>query len=427
MALSRIVEMLAIGDELLLGIRANGHLVFIGEQLAAHRLPVGRCHEMCDTPQDISELFGAAWRRADLVITTGGLGPTTDDLTRETIAEVVGRRLVHNAAVEQDIRQFFAARGREPTANNFRQCAILEGAEVLPNPNGTAPGQWLAVDGKLLIMLPGPAYELRPMFLNYVLPRLIAEGWASPAAPYVQLRTMGIGESQVGTLLEPLFEPYYPRLHVGYCAHRGMVDVRLSADPAELDKETLQRVVDAARAALGQGFVGFGNPDPACCIIHHLRRLGRTLAVAESCTGGLLASRFTDVAGASKAFMGGVVCYRNEAKEGILDIPACLIEQHGAVSSECTAAMATAAAEKFEADYAVSITGYAGPDGGRDPVGTVYIGFHAPEGVWVHKALFPGTRTEVKERAVVAALDFVRRKVREDEAGALLDSICREG
>jgi nicotinamide-nucleotide amidase len=371
----------------------------------------------------IAEAVLEAWRRADVVITTGGLGPTEDDRTRETIARALGRSLVLNIEVEKELLKFFQDRGRAPSANNFKQCYLLEGAERLSNPHGTAPGQWLQMDGKVLIMLPGPPNELRPMFENEVLPRMDQRGWLQTDFSYLQIRTTGIGESQLETRLQPVFNRYRDRLEVAYCAHEGLVDLRLSAAVGKMTRDELFAVGESCRQLLGDSFATYGDNCIAALILQQLRSLGRTLAVAESCTGGLLSSHFTDVAGASKVFMGGVVCYRNEAKENILGIPDSLLRQHGAVSPECAVAMASAAAELFESDYALSITGFAGPEGGHEPAGTVYVGYYSPIGVWARRIQHPGTRSAVKVRAVYAALDVIRRKLLKYEVHDLLESM----
>jgi len=418
------VEILCLGDELLLGIRLNSHLRLLGDALSAHGLPVRRSHELLDDPAVIRETFSEAWARADLIITTGGLGPTTDDLTRETVADVLGKPLHHSSEQEVHLKEFFAARGVALPLNNLRQCLYIEGADLLPNPQGTAPGQWLEADGKVLIMLPGPPRELEPMWREQALPRLIEKGWARPRERFLQLRTSGIGESTLATVLEPLIDPYRDRLLVGYCAHDGAVDIRLSAIDETLSLKEIEALGQAMKDVLGEDFSHFGEMDIAALIIRQLRDRGRTLAVAESCSGGLLASRFTDIAGASRAFMGGAVCYRNEVKENLLHIPRDLLRQHGAVSPEVSVAMATAATEVFESDYALSITGYAGPAGGREPVGTLYIGLASPVGVWSRKVVAPGSRETVKVRAVNAALDFLRRKMRKYEVHDFLDRLC---
>lgn len=418
------VEILSLGDELLVGIRLNSHLTYLGGELVRHGLELGRDQELPDDVETIRAAAAEALTRADLIITTGGLGPTSDDVTVDALARALGRRMRHDASVEETIRSRFARRGLTPTENNLRQCRIIEGAEVLLNPNGTAPGQWIEADGKIIAVLPGPTGEMCPMFADGVLPRLIRMGWASERIPFLQIRTTGLGESQVAATLDPIFEPFADRLRVAYCAHEGVVDIRLAATGEDaLPAGELPRIGERCRSTLGSAFAAFGDRSVAGIILTQLRRHGKTLAVAESCTGGLLAARFTEVPGSSKAFNGGVVCYRNDAKTNLLGVPGCLLEQHGAVSPECAVAMATGAAEVLEADYALSITGFAGPEGGNEPPGTVYIGYHSPIGVWASKIHHTGTRDAVRERGVNAALDFMRRKLRKYEMHELLECL----
>lgn len=419
------VELLCLGDELLLGIRDNTHLTWLGQQLQLHGLILRHCEEIPDDGDEIAAQFLASWERSDILITTGGLGPTADDRTRETIAQVLGVKLVKSERVEQAIRERFARMGRTPTANNLKQTYLLEGAEELVNDNGTAPGQWFERDGKILIMLPGPTSELHPMFASIVLPRLQERGLIEEGDAYLQLRTCGVGESKLETILTPVFERFPGRLQVAYCAHDGMVDLRLSRVGHSLSEEELKTIAEECRGILGEDFVCYGDCCIGCHVYHRLRALNKTLAVAESCTGGALASAFTDIAGASKVFIGGLVCYSNDAKVQLLDVPEDLIVQHGAVSEECAAAMATNAAEKFGSDYALSITGFAGPCGGtqENPVGTVFIGLSAPAGVWVHRVVYPGDRLKIKARAVNTALDWMRRKLSKYEVFDTLESL----
>ncbi|MDX2108685.1 MAG: competence/damage-inducible protein A [Verrucomicrobiota bacterium] len=411
------VDTLSLGDELLLGIRANAHLVYLGRELAQFGLPLRRALVLRDAPEEIRDGFLSCWKDADILITTGGLGPTDDDLTRETIAACLGRKLVHDMPSEVALRERFERFNRKPTANNLKQCYLIEGAEAIPNRFGTAPGQWLRDGQKVLIMLPGPVNELQPMWRDQVLPRLKIEGLAEEIPAYLQLRTHGIGESQLETNLKPIIDRYPGRLSVAYCAHMGAVDVRLSAYGHSLSWQELETIGSEMKAVLAEDFVDYGDRELPEIILNLLRANDRTLAVAESCTGGLLSSAFTDIPGASKVFMGGLVCYTNEIKEQVLDVPDCMIQQHGAVSGECAVAMAIGLAEKFGADYALSISGFAGPGGGTEanPVGTVHIGLSSPFGVWSHKIASPGNRLQVKERAVNGALDFLRRKLRKYE------------
>jgi nicotinamide-nucleotide amidase len=419
----RRVELIAIGDELMNGRRTNTHLTYIGEQLEHRGLALTWSSELRDQPEDIAAALQLARGRADLILITGGLGPTEDDLTAACVANVLNRPLRNCPEVEEQIRDFFTKRGRTPTDNNFKQAEVVEAAEVLDNPNGTAPGQWIPDGDHVIVLLPGPPRELTPMFESAVVPRLEALGWTCPAASPVQIRTLGLGESKVADMLDPLFRDVHGKVRVAYCAHLNYVDVRLSPVGRGLDAQALKALGEACRDVLGNGFLGYGDPDIACLILQQLRSLSKTLAVAESCTGGLLASRFTDIAGASKVFKGGVVCYSNEVKENLLGIPSSLLSQHGAVSAECAVAMATAVAELMESDYALAITGYAGPEGGREPAGTVYIGYHAPLGVWSRKCVLPGNRTAVKERAAISALDFLRLKLEKYHMVDLLDSL----
>lgn len=422
------VDMLSLGDELLLGIRENAHLHWLGGQLCHHGLSLRRGHVLRDDAAEIARFFSESWADADLVITTGGLGPTDDDLTRETIASCLGRPLVHHQPSEDALRERFQRLNRTPTPNNLKQCYLIEGAEALPNRNGTAPGQWYHHGGKTLVMLPGPANELRPMWTDQVLPLLKTVGIAMESVPYLQIRTCGIGESNLEARCKPLFAKYPGRLQVAYCAHSGMVDLRLSSIGHSMEWPEILELGDHIRILLGEDFVCYGDCSLAAHILGKLRVLGQTLAVAESCTGGLLSSAFTDICGASKSFLGGLICYTNEVKEQMLDVPDCLIHQHGAVSEECAVAMAIGVAERFGSDYALSVTGFAGPGGGTEahPVGTVFVGLHSPAGSWAHRALYTGSRLQVKERAVILALDWMRRKMNTYQAVDVLDKLCRD-
>jgi nicotinamide-nucleotide amidase len=280
----------------------------------------------------------------------------------------------------------------------------------LPNPRGTAPGVFYHRNGKALVMLPGPTLELRPMFEEEVVPRLRDVGCACQGEAYVQVRTFGIGAVPLETIVRPLLKP---GMVLSFGTHTGVVDARISSAGSGFTAEELCEVARQVRDAVGHDFVCTGHACLASLVVEQLRSMERTVALAESCTGGLLANSFTDVPGASKVFAGSAVCYANDAKVNLLGIPECLIAQHGAVSAECAAAMATCAIEKFGSDYAISVTGYAGPGGGTDsdPVGTVYLGYASPTGVWSRRVVLPGDRRQVKQRAVNTALDFMRRKL----------------
>jgi nicotinamide-nucleotide amidase len=413
-------ELLTLGDELLLGLTANGHLTFIGAQLGRRGVTLRRNITITDDADAIVAQFRESWARADVVITTGGLGPTCDDRTRECLAEVLGQKLVHDASVESSIAARFARLGRTMTPNNLKQALVFERGEVLVNSNGTAPGLWVEQDGKILVMLPGPPNELQPMFIEQIVPRLAARGLLTEKEAYVQLRTSGVGESALETRLQPIFDRLGAALSIAFCAHSGHVDCRVSSPGGQLDDVQLQVIAAECAKLLGEDFVCYGHDSLAKVCADMLRAQEKMLACAETASGGLLANSFTDISGASKFFAGGTVCYSNESKMQLLDVPECLLAQHGAVSAENAVAMATGAAEKLGADYAVAITGFAGPCGGtqENPVGTFFLALHAPHGVWSKKLSYPGPRTTVKVRAVNAALDWLRRELLRAASGA---------
>lgn len=403
-----------MGNELLNGIRVNGHLEYIGRQLANYGVELQRNMSFPDEPELIRRYFLDSFENSDVVMTTGGLGPTTDDNTREVIADCLGLKLEFVPEIKEAIRKRFERMQRTMSDSNLKQCYLPEGAEILINFYGTAPGIWLKHEGKLVIMLPGPASELYPMFQEQVLKRLDAEGYLQGREKYLQLRTIGVGESALQEKLTPVFERH-EGLGVAYCAHQGIVDFRLSRGATELTDSQIQELGDECADILQGDFICFGDKSLAKVVFDHLRADEKSLAVAESCTGGLLSNSFTDLPGASKVFAGGVVCYNNDAKMELLDVPEGIILQHGAVSKETAAAMATGAMEKFSADYALSVTGFAGPSGGttRNPIGTIYIGYSSPSGVWSIRMVHPGERIAVKTRAVNRALDVIRRKLKE--------------
>ncbi|MBT7740699.1 MAG: CinA family nicotinamide mononucleotide deamidase-related protein, partial [Opitutae bacterium] len=315
------VETITLGDELLLGIRENAHLTYLGNQLAHHGLEAAANLVIKDDPDEIRLFFAESWERADVVITTGGLGPTSDDLTRETIAKFLEEELIFDESVEQHIKERFSLLGRTMPEINLRQCYRPESAEILANPYGTAPGLFIKKDGKILVMLPGPAREMHPMFEEQVVPRLQEAGIFPEIDCYLQLRTAGIGESDLAEKVGHLLEGR-EGLIVGYCAHAGMVDLRLSSlDGEVLSQAQLTQIGEACAEAIGEDFVCFGDRTIAEVIFRELRTLGKTLAVAESCTGGLLSSSFTEIDGISKVFHGGAVCYHNDAKVQMVDVP----------------------------------------------------------------------------------------------------------
>ena len=420
--LPRQVLVLNIGDELLDGLRENGHLVWLGEQLARRGLPITRSMVVRDKAEEIAATLAAAWGQYDLIVTTGGIGPTSDDKTRASLAAAMGVKLQHVPAAEVALRERFSLIGRTVSAADLSQCAVPAGGESLPNSRGTAPGVFFHQGRSALVMLPGPTLELRPMFEAEVVPRLRTIGCACQGEAYVQVRTFGIGAVPLEEKVRPLLAP---GMVLTFGTHTGVVDARIASGGSGATADDLCAVARKVRDAVGNDFVCTGHSCLATIVVEHLRSLEKTVALAESCTGGLLADAFTDVPGASKVFAGSAVCYSNDAKINILGIPESILAQHGAVSAECAAAMATAAAEKFGSDYALAVTGYAGPGGGTeaDPVGTVYLGYYSPTGVWSRRVHLPGDRAQVKLRAVNTALDLMRRKLNKYRVEDLLHGV----
>lgn len=414
-------ELLTLGDELLLGLTINSHLAFIGQQLGRRGVTLQRNVTITDDADAIARQFRESWARSDVIITTGGLGPTCDDRTREVLASVLGQKLVFDPGVEQAISERFAAFGRKMTENNLKQAYRFERGEILPNANGTAPGLWVEQDGRVLCMLPGPPNEMQPMFVDQVLPRLAARGLLLDREAYVQIRTAGVGESALETKLQPIFDRYGDALNVAFCAHQGMVDCRVSSSSGVLSAEQLETVARECGRVLGEDLTCYGHDSLAKIVSDLLRSQEKRLALAETATGGLLANAFTEISGTCKFFAGGVVCCSNDARMQLLDVPECLLLQHGAVSAECAVAMATGAAETLGADYALAVTGFSGEatGAGGNPVGTIFIALHAPHGVWSKKLSYPGPRSTMKIRAVNAALDWVRRELLRVASGAV--------
>ena len=405
-------EVINTGSELLLGLVTNTHLGYLAGELAPCGITVARQVCVPDGPP-IREALAAALERAEVVFTTGGLGPTTDDITREAAAELFGLPLLPDEEILSGIRERFARRGLPMADRVARQAMVPVGTEVLPNPNGTAPGLFFppAVLGSRraqhLFLLPGPPRELRPMVQDYVLPKLRAILPASSMRERRIYRLTGIGESQVEERIGQKLEERGD-LEVGYCARPSEVDFRLIGPAGPL-----AQVEPEIRAVLGEWIYSEGESLEAA-IVRLLADKQLTLATAESCTGGSLAGRITNVPGASEVFLAGYVTYANEAKENTLGVPSDLLAAHGAVSEPVAAAMAEGARRVSGAKFALSTTGIAGPGGGTEskPVGTVYLGL-ASEGhpTVVRRCYFPLDRITFKHMTTSAALDLLRRQV----------------
>ena len=413
------VELVNTGSELMLGRVLNTHQKWLCRRLADLGHVITRQVAIADAARDIREAVREALSRADLVITTGGLGPTSDDLTRELTAELLGKKLVENKNVLAHIEKFFAKRNRPRPAKTSVETFVPEGAMVFLNQNGTAPGLAMKIEPNhfradkkpsWLVMLPGPPRELRPMFDDSVVPLLKRE-FADEIFVCRTLRTSGIGESSVQEKVENDLQPLVKMgLEVGYCARPGAVDVRLTASGAGAEK--IVRDGEAVvQKILGANIFGFDDDEIEQVVVQLLMECKKTLALAESCTGGNVAHRLTNVPRASEVFLGGVVSYSNAAKEKFLGVRAESLAAHGAVSETVAREMAVGAREKFGSDFAMAITGIAGPGGGSPdkPVGTVFIALASSTGVAVKKFLNAWDRATFKEVAATQALEWLRQ------------------
>ena len=414
------IEIVTTGSELMLGRVLNSHQQWICRQLADAGYTVERQVAVPDTGPAIQQTVAEALARADWVITTGGLGPTSDDLTRELIARLLGRSLREDQGIHAELVAFFQRRNRPMPPRITLQALVPEGAEVLPNPNGTAPGLLFALEPNpfrserrpaWLVMLPGPPRELRPMFRDHVLPRLKAVCPLPVPCACRTLRTVGIGESQVEALIEAPLRPFSNLgLELGYCARPGEVDVRLFARGAEAPR-TIEEAGRCVRQLVGEHIFGDDDAELDQVVVAMLMDRKKTLAVAESCTGGYIGHRITNVPGASAVFLGGLITYDNAAKEHLLGVQSCTIEAHGAVSEACAREMAIGARARLKSDYALAVTGIAGPGGGtaEKPVGTVFIALAAPGGNLVLRQQNPFDRATFKHVTSQQALELLRR------------------
>lgn len=407
------IELVNTGSELLLGRTLNTHAQWLGRQLADRGCVITRQVTVADTAADIAAAVREALGRADLVITTGGLGPTSDDTTRESIARLLGKTLRPDATVLAQMENYFAARQRVMLDSMKVQALVPEGALVLPNRNGTAPGLAMEAGGKWLIMLPGPPRELKPMFTESVVSLLARIFPVRENYSCCTLRTVGLGESRIADQIAPRLQPLVGQgLVIGYCAHMGQVDVRLEArgEPAPT---LIAEAAAEVRAQLGGSVFGEDDDRLEAVVLRLLTERRQTLALAESCTGGLMANQLTNIPGASAVLLSGLVTYANAAKEKFLGVRMETLQTHGAVSEAVAREMAEGARRETGADFAVAVTGIAGPSGGTmdKPVGTVFIALAAASGTVVEKKFNPFDRATFKELTARQALDLLRRTI----------------
>ncbi len=434
------VELINTGSELMLGRVLNTHQQWLCRRLADLGYVVTRQVAVADTGRDIETVVREALSRADLIITTGGLGPTSDDITRDLIAGLLGKKLHEDAAIVQHIENYFISRKRPMPASTRVQAQVPDGALVLPNPHGTAPGLAMEVtenrgwkiegsakqstpssilhppsspQRKWLIMLPGPPRELRPMFDVSVVPLLQRVMPLTGGYHCHTLRTCGMGESaveeKVGALLKPLVEQ---GLDLGYCARIGQVDVRLAAH-GELGAQLIQQGEVIVRDQLADYIYGEDDEQLEDVIVRLLTERRQTLALAESCTGGGIANRITNVPGASAVLIASLVTYANAAKQKFTGVRSETLATHGAVSEAVAREMAEGARRETGADYALSVTGIAGPGGGSDakPVGTVFMALASASGTVALKQFNAFDRETFKNVTGTQVMELLRKQI----------------
>lgn len=407
-----IAEIVSVGTELLMGQIVNTDAQFIASHLAPlgyralYQVTVG------DNPARLAGVVQSALARADVLLFTGGLGPTDDDLTKETVAQALGLEMAVVPEEEARLRAYFASRGKEMTPNNLKQARFPTGSIILPNPNGTAPGCIMEADGKAAILMPGPPRELYPMFRDHVLPYL--EKRSGVRLHSRELRIFGMGESEVTYRLRDLIAAQTNPTIAPY-VKTSEVTLRVTAqcqDDAEGER-LVAPVIDAILARLGSiVYSTNGESLPALCV-RLLLTQGATLAVAESCTGGMLASSIVDIPGCSACFLEGVVTYANGAKVRRLGVSEGTLATDGAVSLACAQQMAEGLRAAAGTTYALATTGIAGPDGGtpEKPVGLVYVALAGPGRTEVRKLLLSGDRARIRTAATLHALDLLRRSL----------------
>ena len=412
-----VAEIIAVGSELLTPFRQDTNSLYLTEQLNKLGVDVAFKTIVGDRLKDIVRAATTALSRADIIIVSGGLGPTEDDLTREAVAETLGLQLRRDPAIVSAIERRFAEHGWKMSANNVKQGDVINGATVLMNANGTAPGQWISgkSDGKekIVILLPGPPHELKALFESAVLERLRARVPAQFLATRV-LKITGMGESACDARVAPIYKRF-PDVDTTILAGPGEIQLHLKAQAAksELAESRLDELVEKLEAELGDNVFSDNGESLEQIVSYFLQMRSATLAVAESCTGGLVAERLTSISGSSRYFVGGVVAYSNDLKMHLADVPQDLLDVYGAVSEQVAKALAEGVRKRCGTTLGLGVTGVAGPTGGtaEKPVGLVYHALASESGTEVIKRNFPGDRGRVRWFASQQALDMVRRKL----------------
>jgi len=405
-------EIISVGTELLLGQIVNTNAQIISQELQKIGIDVYYHTAVGDNKGRLTEIFHTAWNRSDVIITTGGLGPTQDDLTKEAIAEYLNLPLVLDEDSLNKIREYFQKRRREMPVNNWKQALLPEGSKPIPNQKGTAPGIFLEKGGKIVIMLPGPPFEMEAMLKDYVVPQLSKK--TSSVIFSRVLKFYGIGESLLEEKIKDLIENQ-SNPTIAPLAKRGEVTIRLTAKAGSREEamSLIEPVEAEIRSRFGEYLYAFDDENIEDVVARLLLEKNKTLAIAESCTGGLVSHKLTQVPGISNSLDRAIVTYSNRAKEEVLHVKSETLKNYGAVSEQTAVEMAEGARRISNTDIGLSTTGIAGPSGGskEKPVGLVYMACADSSGCTVERHLFIGNRSDIKEMAANAALQLLRKKL----------------
>ena len=406
-------EIICVGTELLLGNIVNTNAAFLSEKLAYLGINCYFQTVVGDNRDRLLSVINTALSRADILIFSGGLGPTEDDLTKETVAEALGKKLIRDKRAEQEIADYFALRGRIPTDNNWKQADVIEGCEILYNKNGTAPGIFVSEGEKTVILLPGPPLELKSMFTDSVMPKLQQKCGQVFYSETVKI--VGPGESSVETQILDMLDTQDNPTIAPY-AKTGEVHLRVTArakDEKEAREKTAPVVEELYRRFGNAVYTTDADETLEMALTKLLIKKKYTMTTAESCTGGMIAARMVNAPGVSAVLKSGFITYANEAKEELLGVSHDTLEKFGAVSRETAEEMAEGAVKAAHTDAAIAVTGIAGPDGGtkEKPVGLVYIGVNVRGNVEVREYHFSGSRQKIRESVTAAALTFLREKL----------------
>lgn len=409
-------EILCVGSELLLGQIVDTNAAYIATQLARYGISVRRKQTVGDNLERIIRAIRSALENADVLIITGGLGPTTDDLTREAIAGAFGVELELNPVLETELRHFFEGRKIPFSSTNLRQAYLPHGAQAIPNPNGTAPGVWMEQNGKIVFAIPGVPHEMRHMLDATIIPAIQEQRGETEILVSRIVRTFGIGESGLAEAVEDILLASENPTVAPLIYQNTEVHLRMTAkahDEAEA-KVLLDAMEARLRERVGEYIFGTDAQTLPAVLLEQLKQQNATLAVAESLTGGFLAASLTDIPGASAVLRGGVVAYSNEMKQRLLNVPAEVLSKHTAVSAETALAMATGIREVADTDYAIAVTGEAGPTSQSGaPVGTVFVGIADRQNVFAEALQVTGDRDRIRKRSTLSAINILRRHLNE--------------